>query len=277
MERVLNTRLSLLGGVAVHLEDGFLVTDLPQAVQRFVALLGLAGRPGRSCVAGQLWPEVPEGQAQRRLRTTLWRVQKTLPGLVETFGGALGLNPTVRLDVQELTEWGRVILDPGAPLDACLHTHPGIYRDLLPGWYDDWLLLERERLRQLRTHVWEALADKLTRAGRFGEAVDAAHQAIRAAPLRERAHRALIRAHAAEGDLGEALLAYQRFEEQLADELGLAPSVQLETLVRELVQAGATRTHGDRQHGRAETADRHRHVRGSGPPGGEGWRAAILR
>jgi DNA-binding SARP family transcriptional activator len=42
---------------------------------------------------------------------------------------------------------------------------------LLPGWYDNWVVLQRERLRQLRMYASEALADELARVGRNGEAV----------------------------------------------------------------------------------------------------------
>ena len=42
--------------------------------------------------------------------------------------------------------------------------------ELLPDWYDDWVLLERERFRQLRLHALDALCDDLTRAGRHWDA-----------------------------------------------------------------------------------------------------------
>jgi DNA-binding SARP family transcriptional activator len=242
------TRLALIDGLSVQLTSGFFVNDLPYGVQRFVAFVSLTGRPGRSAVAGQLWPEVPEDQAQRRLRTTLWRAEKALPGLVEASRSTVGLNACVQLDVRELTAWGRRVLDPAAPVDVCVRGNPAMYGELLPGWYDDWVLLERERLRDLRLHIWEALSDKLVRAGRFGEAVEAAHEAIRAAPLRDSASAALIRAYAAEGNVSEALLAYQRFEERIADELGLAPSVQLESLVRRLTGERAMRTASAERH-----------------------------
>lgn len=237
MTHALITRLALLDGVALHRENEVLVTDLPPGVQRLVALVGLTGRPGRSAVAGQLWPEVTEEQAQHNLRSALWRLQKAAPGLVEAVSGALALNPEVEVDVRQLTDWARRVLAPGAPFADCLTAHPGLYGELLPGWYDDWVLLERERLRQLRMHAWEALSQKLVEAERYGEAVEAAHEAIRAGALRESAHRALIRAHAAEGNIGEALLAYERFADRLADELGLAPSVQLEALLHQLMRS----------------------------------------
>jgi hypothetical protein len=71
--------------------------------------------------------------------------------------------------------------------------------ELLPGWYEDWVLVERKRLRQLRMHALEALAEKLTEAGRYGVAMPAAYAAVRADPVRESAHRAVVRVHLAEG------------------------------------------------------------------------------
>ena len=52
------------------------------------------------------------------------------------------------------------------PIGDGSSAHPALYGELLPSWYDDWVLLERERLRQLRMHAWEALSEKLVRAGR---------------------------------------------------------------------------------------------------------------
>ena len=238
MTHAVRTRLALLDGLSLHQQDvhgrPIEVPVLPHGVQRLVAFLALSGRPGRSAVAGQLWPETSELQARRTLRTALWRVQKLVPGLVGTAGGAVMLPAHVQVDVRELTEWSRRALVPGAPIEDWSPDSAALHGELLPGWYDDWVLLERERLRQLRMHAWEALSEKLVRAGRHGEAIEAAHEAIRAEPLRESAHLALIRAHAAEDNVGVALLAYHRFEQRLYGELGIAPSPHLTALVRGL-------------------------------------------
>ena len=248
MNRATVLRLDLLDGLALHQQDlqgrDLPMPDLPHGVQRLVAFVALSGRPGRSAVAGSLWPEASELQARRNLRTALWRAQKLVPGLVTTVGGAVALHDHVRVDVRELTAWGRRLLVPGAPIGDGSTAHPALHGELLPGWYDDWVLLERERLRQLRMHAWEALSEKLVRAGRYGEAVEAAHEAIRAEPLRESAHVSLIRAHAAEDNIGEALLAYHRFEQRLAGELGLAPSQHLTAMVRGLGRTPVGYRHG---------------------------------
>lgn len=96
--------------------------------------------------------------------------------------------------------------------------------DLLPDWADDWLVLDRERLHQLRLHVLETLADRLADDGRFGLALDVALAALRSDTLRESAHRSVIRVHVAEGNIGEARRAYARCCDVLRRELGIAPS-----------------------------------------------------
>jgi DNA-binding SARP family transcriptional activator len=101
------------------------------------------------------------------------------------------------------------------------------------------VLAERERFHHLRLHALEALCDRLTAAGRYGEAVDAGLAAVRAEPLRESAHRALIKAHLAEGNHGEASRQYSSYRQLTLAEFGIEPSAHLRELL--LQGAGTTR------------------------------------
>jgi SARP family transcriptional regulator, regulator of embCAB operon len=87
---------------------------------------------------------------------------------------------------------------------------PVLSADLLPDWYDDWVLLEAEDWRQLRLHALEALAGRLIALGCWGEAANAAGAAVRAEPLRESARAALIQAHLAVGNQSEAVREFTR-------------------------------------------------------------------
>ena len=83
-------------------------------------------------------------------------------------------------------------------------------------------------------HALEALASRLHAAGRWGEAANAAGAAVRAEPLRESAHAALIKVHLAEGNQSEAVREFTRYRALLHTELGLEPTPQLCHLVQEL-------------------------------------------
>jgi DNA-binding SARP family transcriptional activator len=234
-------QVALLGGFRLSVGETT-VPDLPRGVQRVVAYLGLAHHPARAAVAGQLWPDVPEAQAHGSLRSALWRLHRVAPQVTEVSGGALALAAGVRVDVRETARWAQRALDPRAEVPDHWPGAEELRGELLPGWYDDWLLLEREQLRQLRLYALETLADKLARRGRYGEAVQAAHAAIGVEPLRETAHRTLVRIHRAEGNLVEALRTYESFREVLAAEMGASPSGRMEALVAGLRRRSAGST-----------------------------------
>src|SRR3954451_23130890 len=245
VDQASKARVALIDGFALERDRAGVVTavnGLPRGAQRLIAHLSLCGRPGRGAIAGQLWPDVPESHAHGSLLSALWRVQRAVPGLVDASSGSLALAAGVRVDVREFTEWARHVLDPQAVLDGGGAPDIGLSGELLPGWYDDWVLLARERLRQLKLHALEVLADKLADAGRYHEAVQAAYAAVDTEPLRESAHRAVVRVHLAEGNIAEALRAYAAFRDVLAHELGVAPSPQMD----ELIGSACSRSHRPR-------------------------------
>lgn len=233
------------GPARIGLLDGFSLTtatsgaperrhDVPHRVQQLVAFVCLAGRPGRSAVAGQLWADAPEEQAHASLRSALWRLHRVAPGLLDTSGGALAVARDVRVDVRDLSAWSARVRDPQLDLDDVGLPAAELQGDLLPGWHDDWVLLERERLRQLRLYALETLAVRLAAAGRPLDAVEAAHFAVRGEPLRESAYRVLVRIHLDEGDVAAAVRVYRRFRTVLRDELGVDPTDRFTRLVAHL-------------------------------------------
>jgi DNA-binding SARP family transcriptional activator len=151
---------------------------------------------------------------------------------------AVRLADEVAVDLQDARALVHRLLAPAATPsedDLSPTAIAALSRDLLPGWYEDWVLLGSEDWRELRLHALEALAGRLTAAGRFGEAAIGARVAIRADPLRESARVCLIRAHLAEGNQSEALREFKRFSHILKAELGLRPTPQLRKLVETLL------------------------------------------
>jgi DNA-binding SARP family transcriptional activator len=229
-------RVTLLDGFSARIGDreppGARV-HLPSSAQRLVAHLCLVRTSARTAIAGALWPEVTEQQAHANLRSTLWRLHKAAPGLVHASSEDVRLASGVSVDVRELSAWARRALFPDSDI-AVLAVPPSALRgELLLGWYDDWVLLERERLRQLRMHALERVAARLADAGRHGDALEAAFAAVRAEPLRESAHRTLIHVHMAGGDPAEAHRVYERFRALLEHELGVVPTELMTRLLED--------------------------------------------
>lgn len=200
----------------------------PRRLLAYLAVTGGAQR--RDAVTGQLWGWAPQPQARARLRTALWRIRQLPTGVVDTDREEVALRRQVRVDLARSTGLAHDLL--GAATQERLPDSPALLTDdILPGWDEDWLQLERERHRQLRIHALEALSLRLTSAGRFGAAIDVAYRAIEAEPLRESAWCVLIRAHLAEGNRSVATHQLGEYRRLLSDELGLSPSDTIESLV----------------------------------------------
>lgn len=230
-------RLRLLGGFRLEL-DGALI-EPPIGVQRLIAFLAITQQPiQRGYAAACLWLDVPDERAAANLRSALWRLRQLGDSLVLARNGTIRLGPEVAVDAQEAAALARRWM-AGILSASDLETGSSAFEaDLLPDWYDDWVAAERERYRQLRLHALEAMSETYVAQGRLGEALVAALAAVAADPLRETAHRALIRVHLAEGNTGEAIRQVRQCERLLRDELGVFPSARLGELVSGLVGLG---------------------------------------
>jgi DNA-binding SARP family transcriptional activator len=217
-----------------ELRCGHEPVSCPMTAQRLLAFLGLHDRPlQRHFVAGKLWTDFSEERALASLRSAIYRANRPAAPLVRVLDSRLTLDMTVRVDVREAAREAHRLIDGSAADDA---SWAGLLLggELLPDWYDDWLIIERERFRQLRLHGLEALSARLLQLERFAEAAESALAAIAGEPLRESAHRALIRVHLAEGNTSEALRHFELFQHLLASELGLQPSPRLVKLMRHI-------------------------------------------
>jgi DNA-binding SARP family transcriptional activator len=226
-------RLALLNGFELT-RDGVAI-PLSSGPQHLLAYLAVNDRSLRRVhVAGILWADVSDERAAGNLRSALWRMRLAGLDLVGTAGDCLRLSPQVDVDVREAVRLAKLVLDSAADLSTLDLEEFQFKGELLPGWYEDWVVLERERQRQVCLHLLEGLCETWTRAGQYEKAVAAGLAAVAGEPLRESAHRALIRAHLAEGNLAEAIRQYERCRSALCQELQLEPSARLTSLLNGL-------------------------------------------
>jgi DNA-binding SARP family transcriptional activator len=190
-------------------------------------------RVARPYVAGSLWGDASQDRAYGNLRSAIWRLRKQAERLITADSSSLEVNPAAVVDIASVTKTADRLSNGSECRDADLD--PNLFtREFLPGWYDEWTVVHRERLRQKSLHALEAIADRLTERGCHGEAIQAALAAVELDPLRESPHRCLIRSHVAEGNYSEAIARYDKYRSLLREELDLAPSPRMVAMIQEV-------------------------------------------
>jgi predicted ATPase/DNA-binding SARP family transcriptional activator len=255
--------LAFLGPVQItHRQWGKITLPNRKTLALFAYLaVESASAHSRASLLGLLWPELPTSDAQNNLRVTWSQLRQRLqedpdasnPYLIGT-----------RLDLQ-FNPHSDYTLDVALfrdLLEAChAHTHisrpdcaecaerlaqaVGLVRgEFLQGLsledcsaFNDWLFVQRERLHLQMTDALEDLAVFHERAGHAAEAEKSVRRLLELDPLREHAHRHLMRLLAEAGQRNAALAQYESCRRILADELGIAPApetVQLAEQIRAL-------------------------------------------
>ena len=224
-------QLSLLGGFSLRV--GGNTVALPRHARRVLAFLSLDKIVERDCdrgvLAERLWTDAPVQRARGSLRTALWRIRQASPVLVTEFAERISVGADVDVDALRFR----------ADAERVLSGHDGVDHTrlacgsavLLPGWDEEWLLLAREQLRQLRLHALEAAGRCLIQRGRHQEAIDVMLGVVAEEPLRESAQALLIDAHIRDGNMSEARRQFDLFATLLWRELGLRPSPELRSKV----------------------------------------------
>jgi predicted ATPase/DNA-binding SARP family transcriptional activator len=189
----------------------------------------------RQHLAFLLWPDTTEAQARTNLRQLLHSLKQALPAadhFVSTSATTVQWRPEApfRLDVADFEQ--ACALAEAAAQQGDLHTMRAAlekacalyHGDLLPSCYDDWILPERERLRQALTEALERLLRLLESAGEPRAALAYTQRLLRHDPLREDTYRTLMRLYAACGDRAGVLHVYHTCTSVLERELGVEPS-----------------------------------------------------
>jgi DNA-binding SARP family transcriptional activator len=148
---------------------------------------------------------------------------------------------TVDVELAEgQAEQAQRALDAGRPAEALAaaeRARATAGRPLLPGHDGPWVQDRRAALHQVLVRSLELLVEARLAAGQAAAAVGPAGDLVALEPFRDSAYRRLLAAHAAAGDRGEALRAYDRYRRMLAEELGVGPSPELEAAYLQLLHA----------------------------------------
>ena len=226
----------LLGKFEVRV-DGERVEIPSRPAQTLLAymILHAGTQQRREKLAGMLWPDSTESNARRNLRSALWRLRKALGDayfLSDKVSVAFDPNSVYKLDVSTLE---REAGDQGS--SSQLIDTVSVYEGtLLPGFYDDWVTLERERLQAVFEDRMQVLMDRLIEEQRWRDVRQWAERWIAQGQAPEQAFRALMAAHAGMGDLSGVAATYQRCVDSLSEELGGDPSEETRQLYQRLAK-----------------------------------------
>jgi TolB-like protein/DNA-binding SARP family transcriptional activator/Tfp pilus assembly protein PilF len=258
-------QLRLLGGFEAR--TGGREADIPGRKER--ALLAfLAIPPGerrsRDKLAGLLWSDRADSQARDSLKQAVFKLRKALdsvrPSPIRVDREFVSLDSAaIAVDVAEFEQ----LLGTGTPEAVARAT--ALYRgDLLDGLdgrdpaFDDWLLMERQRLRTMARDGLARLLDLHLASGAHDQAAVVARRLLGLDPLREVAHRALMQIYAEQGQTALALRQYQLCRDTLQGEIGATPEAETERLYRSIqgkrTAARRALDYAPAEHGAAETS-----------------------
>ncbi len=211
---------------------------VPPASQRVVTFLAFQPKPvRRAYISGTLWFDADEQHASASLRSALWRLHPL--DLVCASNTHLWLNPRIQVDLRRVVGRAMDVLrrtPSDEALVAAARDLIDVGDDILVGWYDDWVIVERERFRQLRLHAMDRIGERLLETGRWYDALQVGLAATSTEPLRESSHRLLVRVHLMQGNVAEAIRQYRLYAELLRDEMNGRPSPVIRELLAPFVR-----------------------------------------
>jgi len=238
--------IQLLGELRARMGDHRITRFPTQKTGALLAYLAYyVRRHSRETLGTLLWPDDDPGAVRNRLRVALASLRRQLePPGVPTGCVLLADRADVRLNPDAVTtdvatfeaclaESGRC---PGdAERIALLTKAAELYTgDLLPGYYEEWILTERERLAAEFLTALRRLVRCLAHVRDFDRALAFAQRALRTDPLREESHRDLMRLYTATGQPSAALNQFRELERLLKDELGARPSAASQQLAAQI-------------------------------------------
>jgi DNA-binding SARP family transcriptional activator len=229
----------LLGQFSV-LKDEEAVEIPSRPAQSLFAYLAMTAGTNhrREKLAGLLWPEASETNARSNLRHALWRLRKAI-------GDEYFLADKISITFNAETDhWMDTSLLEGEDSRAgstrdLLEGVSAYGGELLPGFYDDWVILERERYRALFEKKLQSLLDRLIEESHWAEVLEWGERWIALGHAPEPAYRALMFAHCGLGDTAGMASTYQRCIKALREELGVEPSGETKAAYEYLANGGS--------------------------------------
>ncbi len=252
-------QITLLGSPSVvvngRLATGF-VSSKAQALVYYLAATRQIH--SRDTLAGLLWSEVSDERARKNLRDVLSNLRHLLPNHLDILRQTVGLSETADYSIDAATFTNLVNHIPASlnpTLASQLREATNLYKgEFLAGFYvpeaplfEEWVLGERERLRQLALQTLHTLADFYSQQAEYSQGITCVTRLLAMDPWREESHRQLMQLLALSGQRSAALAQYERCRRVLDEEMGITPSTETITLYQNIRDGTLTEETGNKR------------------------------
>jgi len=239
-------KITTFGGLTLNVGENILDQLVSRKTEALLVFLAVTRKNyPRETLADMLWSDRPQERAMSNLRTVLASLRKCLGDYVVITRHTAGIqaDANIWIDATELESTVQEIQSKGGvfwPSEArLLGTVLDLYKgDFLQGFnlrgcreFENWMLVDRERLHQLVMAGLENLVEYLIESGDYLSGIVYAQQWVRLNPLMEAAHFQLMRLQYFAGRKADSLAQFKRYSQVLVEELGLEPSEEMLKLV----------------------------------------------
>jgi DNA-binding SARP family transcriptional activator len=245
-------RITLFGSPAVARSDAPTALKIPRTELALLAYLALQPRHSipREVLAELLWGNRSGANPRKCLDTALWRLRRAVeptgsrdePRVITTRFGEVGLNrdcvdwldvAIFETQVKQATSRPMMVMSQ-ADVRQLHHTVQLYTGELMDGFYDDWVISERERFRMLYLNGLARLMESYRFNQKYDESVVCCQQILKLDPLREEIHRALMELYLSLGLPAMAIRQYRVCHAALARDLGIEPMPETQALYARL-------------------------------------------
>ena len=198
-------------------------------------LLNKEKKHSRATLLGIFWSEASESRARKALSQAIWHIRRRFPDLIEVDHETIAISSRTSIwsDIENFKELAGNSANSHQDLKQAIQLYQG---DLLEGIYEEWVLLEREHLRELYLQALERLIQFEKTEANYQYALELTLKLIENDSLRESAHREVMRLYYLLERPKAALRQYETCRQLLEDELGLEPESETTALAEEIAR-----------------------------------------
>ncbi|CAG0941786.1 partial Putative HTH-type transcriptional regulator, partial [Anaerolineae bacterium] len=250
-------RLSVLGNLEIYHEDKPLKGFVSAKVQALLCYLVLTARAHtRDALVGLFWGDMPDADAKTNLRQAIANLRRLLEPhlLIDRETVAFNRAAPYWLDAEEfakIADFRSQIADYNKSAISNLKSAIELYRgDFLDGFhirdapeFEEWVLAQRERLREQALRVLHILTTHHTTHGEYARGIDYAQQLLALDPWREEAHRELMLLYARTGQRSAALAQFETCRRVLQEQMGVEPDAATVALAERIHAARSAPPH----------------------------------